>query len=194
MIKCIRCQSTDGLVPYSFKTLTHAKTKYRLFLPNKYIYTYETIEAPVCKICIRDFDALEDKKSKHKKIFHGIGLLYLLGLIIFIGMLVLLRRDISIPMWVIVLLIVPELIVATYIIVMKRRFSAMKENPWRYFKNKGKGKVYVRPEGSIEWIHYNDWIAASIVESVEENGYCSACKSKIGKHDVYCNTCGERLN
>ena len=109
-------------------------------------------------------------------------------------MFILLRRSITTPIWVIVLLIVPEVVVVTYIIVVKKRFSSMKENPWSYFKNKGKRKVYVRPEGSTEWIPYNDWIASSIVESFEENKYCTTCKTRVGKNDTYCNTCGERLN
>lgn len=74
-----------------------------------------------------------------------------------------------------------------------KKYANMIEKPWRYFKNKGKGRVYVRPEGRTEWIPYQEWISSTIIDKIAKKKYCRACGSEIAQNHKYCNNCGESL-
>ena len=69
----------------------------------------------------------------------------------------------------------------------------MSSNPSNYFKNKGKGRMYVRPQYHTKWIPYDEWMTAALFERFEEKVKCGTYRKENASRSTFCYNCGELI-
>jgi len=173
MVKCIRCQTTEDLGTYKFNTKIPTGYETHTFGPNVMKSVIQTVSAPVCRTCISDFDKWYDNEGKKIRKNFRIFFPIILLIIVVVGLMYLIGNwtcweaelyggvcEYWTTFWAVtIILVIPEIIFSVYSLIAMYIYKSKPSYPRSYFKDKGRGGIFVRPENSKEWIPYNKWLA-----------------------------------